>query len=79
MKSQKGQSLVEYLIIVSVVAIGSIAIVRTLGQTIKVRYTNITHALQNKDVDVQAEAVKESDYQRSGLDDFFKGASDRSK
>jgi Flp pilus assembly pilin Flp len=73
---ESGQSLVEYLIIVSVVAIGSIAIIRTMGQTIKVRYANITNALQNKESsDISTTDVKESDYKRSGLDDFFKGAS----
>lgn len=72
--NQSGQSLVEYLIIVSIVAIGSMAVVRGLGQTIYVRFANITNALQNKDTHLQAEAVRASDYSKKGMDDFFKGA-----
>jgi pilus assembly protein Flp/PilA len=70
----KGQSLVEYLIIVSLVAVGSIAIVRTLGQTVYVRFANITNALQGKSTEVQPDSVKEEQYQKRGLDDFFKAA-----
>ena len=37
-KNQSGQSLVEYLVIVSIIAIGSVAVVRGLGETISVRF-----------------------------------------
>lgn len=33
-RSQKGQSLVEYLIIVAIVAVGSIALMRAVGQNL---------------------------------------------
>ncbi len=69
--NSRGQSLIEYLILVAVIAIGSIGIVRGLGQTILVRYTNITNALQNKTTEIQPDAVNASDYRKKGLDDFF--------
>jgi pilus assembly protein Flp/PilA len=72
--NSKGQSLVEYLIIVSLVAVGSIAIMRGLGQTVYVRFANITNALQGKSPEIQPDAVKEEHYQKRGLDDFFKSA-----
>jgi Flp pilus assembly pilin Flp len=74
LKNSKGQSLIEYLILVAVIAIGSIGIVRGLGHTILVRYANITNALQNKSPELQPEAVNAVDYQKKGLDDFFKSA-----
>lgn len=74
MPNQKGQSLVEYLIIVSLIAVGSIAIMRSLGETVYVRFANITNALQGKSPEVHPESVKESLYQRRGMDDFFKAA-----
>lgn len=70
----RGQSLIEYLILVAVIAIGSIGIVRGLGHTILIRYANITNALQNKSAEIQPDAVNPADYQKKGLDDFFRSA-----
>ncbi len=72
--NSRGQSLVEYLVLVSIIAVGSISIVRVLGHTIYVRFANITNALQNKETNIQPDAVTTQDYQKRGLDDFFKGA-----
>ena len=74
LKNKRGQSLVEYLVIVAIIAIGSIAIVRSLGETIYVRFANITNALQNNEKEIKVDAVKSEDYQKKGLDNFFKGA-----
>ncbi len=73
--NQSGQSLVEYLVIVSIIAIGSIAVVRSLGETIYVRFANITNALQNKDTDLQPSVLNNSEFRKKGLNDFFKEAS----
>jgi pilus assembly protein Flp/PilA len=73
-RNSRGQSLIEYLIIVAIIAVGSIGIVKTLGNTVKVRFANITNALQGKETAIQADAPSENEYQKRGLDDFFKGA-----
>ncbi|MDZ4676099.1 MAG: hypothetical protein SGI74_01210 [Oligoflexia bacterium] len=75
-KNNRGQSLIEYLIIVALIGVGSIAIMRGLGQTIYVRFANITNALQNKNVELNTENVKAEHFQKRGLDDFFKAAGD---
>lgn len=72
--NQKGQSLIEYLIIVSLIAVGSIAIVRTLGQNVYARFGNIANALQNKSESIQVDDVTESQYKKRNLNNFFKGA-----
>jgi pilus assembly protein Flp/PilA len=72
--SDKGQGLIEYLIIVALVAVGSIAIVRSLGETIYVRFANITQALQNREPNLQPHTLTTDQYKKRGLDDFFKGA-----
>jgi Flp pilus assembly pilin Flp len=74
-KGMGGQSLVEYLIIVAIVAIGSIAVVQSLGHTIYVRFANITNALQNNTTEIQVNPASADDYRKRGLDDFFKSAS----
>jgi pilus assembly protein Flp/PilA len=70
--NSRGQSLIEYLILVAVIAIGSIGIVRGLGHTILIRYTNITNALQNRKTELQPEAINPNDFQKKNLDDFFR-------
>jgi pilus assembly protein Flp/PilA len=72
--NSRGQSLVEYLIIVAVIAIGSIGIMRSLGQTIYVRFANITNALQQNEEKILFTPLTPDQYQKKGLDDFFKGA-----
>ena len=72
--NSKGQGLIEYLILVAVIAIGSIGIVRGLGHTILIRYANITNALQNNTTEIQTPGVNASDFQKKGLDDFFRQA-----
>lgn len=72
--NQRGQGLIEYLIIVAVIAIGSIAVMRSLGQTIYVRFANITNALQQKELPILMTPVTPDQYQKKGLGDFFKGA-----
>lgn len=75
--NQKGQSLIEYLMIVALVAIGSLAVMRTLGHTVSVRFANITNALQNKDPNIQPQEIKKAEYQKRNLSDFFKGATSK--
>jgi len=72
--NSKGQTLIEYLIIVAVIAIGSIFIVKSLGETVKVRFANITNALQGNHQDLQPQIVNPEDYSKRGLNDFFKAA-----
>ena len=63
------------LVIVAIVAIGSIAVVRSLGETIYVRFANITEALQGKDSQIRTNDISKDDYKKKALGDFFKGAS----
>ena len=73
-KSQSGQSLIEYLILVALIAVGSIAIVKSLSQTVYVKFANITNALQHKSNNMEADSVTEDQYKKRNLDDFFKSA-----
>lgn len=70
-KNQRGQSLIEYLIIVALIAVGSIGVVRILSQNVYVRFANISNALQGKDKSLKTEQVQESHYKKRDLSDFF--------
>jgi len=74
LKNKKGQSLVEYLVIVAIVGVGSIAIMRSVGQNIQARFANVVHALGgNVEGDRTAAAVKSSSYKKRDLKDFARG------
>ena len=74
MKKKRGQGLIEYLILVALMAVATIGIVRVLNQTVKSRFANAIHALQGTSKKAKTDSVKTSDYQKSDLSDFMNGA-----
>lgn len=78
--NQKGQGLVEYVIVVALIAVASMGVVRILQQTIKVNLTNVIFALQSDGRrKVSAEKIQESDYKKSDFGDFMNGAASGGK
>lgn len=73
-KNQRGQGLIEYLIIVALMGIATIAIIRVMGQTVSSRFASITYALQGKRKQVTPERIEESYYKKKDLSNFFDGA-----
>jgi len=72
--NKRGQGLIEYLILVSLMAVSTIGIVRVLNQTVKSRFANAVYSLQGTSRKAQTDSVQESDYQKSDLSDFMTGA-----
>lgn len=74
-KNKKGQSLVEYLVIIAIVGVGSIGIMRAVGQNIQARFANVVHALGGKvEGDKKAATVSASAYRKRDLKDFARGS-----
>ncbi len=48
-KNQKGQSLIEYLIIVALVAVSALGMVKAVGTNITIHFANIAKALAGKE------------------------------
>ena len=72
---QKGQSLTEYLILVALVAISSIGIIKLLGQTVTVQFSNITNSLQGRNVKkIEASEVRETLHTEKDLSDFMRNS-----
>ena len=44
-KNQRGQGLIEYIVLVALLAVATIGITRVLGQVIKKKYTEISYAI----------------------------------
>lgn len=72
-KNQRGQGLVEYLILVALMAVASIGIVRVLNQTVSAKLASATLALQGKKKSITAETVTEGLYEKKDLSDFING------
>ena len=73
-KKQKGQGLIEYLILIALMGVATIGIVRTLNQTIKSRFANAIYALQGRKQKAKTHVLKKEEYQRSDLSNFMTGA-----
>lgn len=74
-KNQKGQGLIEYLVIVALVAVGAIAIMRTVGQSVNIAFAKVAKSL-GADVDgtVTNAKVTQSEFHKKSLRNFMNGA-----
>ena len=77
-KNQKGQGLIEYVILVALVAVATMGLVRILQKSVKVNLANVVHALQadGKRHETQ-ERITEDDLRKSDFNDFMNGAAGR--
>lgn len=74
---EKGQSLIEYLILVALMGVATIGIVRTLQGALNSRYASVIHSLQGNPKRAESVEVKDSDLKRKDLSDFMNGAASR--
>ncbi len=75
--NQKGQGLIEYLILIALMGVATIGVIRVLNQTIKARFASAVYALQGKPKKVKTESLNKRDYQKSDLSDFMNGAASK--
>ncbi len=75
MNNRRGQGLVEYLIIVALVGVASMAVIRVVGANLSIQFARVNEALGGKhldrlnEVNVTADMVKKKD-----LTNFLQGA-----
>jgi len=69
MKKESGQGLIEYLILVCLIAVSAIAIVTVVGTNIKEQYAKVSAALQGGHGPSFTKASGD-DYKRRGFDDY---------
>lgn len=75
LKNKKGQSLIEYLIIVAIVAVGTMSIVRVVGKNVSVQFANVAKALgSGDDNQLKAEKLDSKMYNKKDLGNFLDGA-----
>jgi pilus assembly protein Flp/PilA len=76
LRNQKGQSLVEYMVIVALMAVGTMGVMRILSQTTNGKLAVIIQSLQGGkgSVNVQFERVQANDVRKKDMGDFFRGS-----
>ena len=76
LNNQRGQGLVEYMIIVALMAVGTMTVVRVLSQTTNGKLAQITQALQGgkSGVSVDFHKIEESHLRKKDMSNFFQGS-----
>jgi Flp pilus assembly pilin Flp len=77
--NQRGQGLVEYLIIVALIAVGTIGVVRVLGQSINSRFATISYALQGEKRTPSVDEIPEAHLKKRDLGNFMNGVGSRER
>lgn len=72
--NQKGQSLVEYLIIVALVAVATIGMVKVVGTNISVHFANIAKALGGDTSELEPVKVRSEQVKTRDLGTYMQGA-----
>ncbi len=77
-KNQKGQSLIEYVVLVAIIGVGTVVLVRKLQHTVSANMANVIHALQS-DTKRKSSFIKvdESDVKMKDFTNFMNGTTDR--
>lgn len=74
-KNQKGQGLVEYIILVALIGVATMGTVRILQQSLNANFANVIFALQGHSRHkVHAERIEDSDLQKKDFSNFMNGA-----
>jgi pilus assembly protein Flp/PilA len=74
LKNQKGQGLVEYLILVALIAVASIAIIRGVSQNIQAKFADVAYSMgATVEGDREAAPVQTDTYKKRDFRDFLSG------
>lgn len=78
-RNEKGQGMVEYIVMVALIAIGAIAIVGKLGEGVRIHFANTTNRFVSNDLDAIPQVrVTEPEYRDRDMDDYYKAGRSRS-
>jgi len=74
--NRRAQGMVEYIILVALVAIAAIGITELLGQTVRTKLAEITASLQERGSTVgkNLPTIEDKHVNRRGMSDFYKNS-----
>lgn len=74
-KNNRGQGLIEYIIIVAIIAVGSISLIRVLHQGINVQFARIARSMGAREqAPIKAPEITSTMLQKKDLTNFMNGA-----
>ncbi|MFP5518581.1 MAG: hypothetical protein ACLGGX_01655 [Bdellovibrionia bacterium] len=77
LKNQKGQGLIEYLIIISIMGVASIAVINLISGNLRAQFSNVANALgTNQTRKVESKTASDVHYRSKDLSNFFQGSVD---
>ncbi len=80
LNNNRGQGLIEYIIIVAMIAVGAISLIRVLHQSVNSQFAQIAKALGAKNsAQIAAPEITSSMMQKKDLTNFMRGARSPSK
>lgn len=79
LKNKKGQGLIEYLIIVAIVAVGSMAVIKVVGANVSANFGTIARALGGDGNKVATKKVTDNMIKKRDMGNFFDGAVNKSE
>ena len=74
LKNKKGQGLIEYLMLVALIAVATIGVVKVVGHNLGKKYENINRALGANGEELKAENAAKSSLAQKDLSNFLDGA-----
>ena len=76
LSNKKGQGMIEYIILVALLAIAAIGITELLGQTVRVKLAEITSSLQERGTNIgkSLPEIEDKYVTRRGMSDFVNNA-----
>lgn len=74
-RGNKGQGLVEYLIIVSIVAVGAIGIIKVISQNMRFHFTQVAESLGSKAPERPHKGeIRKSHFESKDFNNFWEGS-----
>ena len=73
--NQRGQGMIEYMILVALIAVGTIGVVKIVGQNVGKQYENINRALgAKKNTQLTLDNATDKQLNRKDLSNFMDGS-----
>ena len=79
LRNKKGQGLVEYMVIVALMAVATMGIMRVLSKTTSGKLAQITQSIQGgkASINIEFDKVRKEDIRKKDMGDFFRGSRSR--
>lgn len=75
LRNQKGQGLVEYLVLVALISVATIGVVKVVGKNLAKQYENVNRALGAKNADkLELENASATALKQKDLSNFIEGS-----